>query len=46
MPSKPSSNRITFTEVDEVNHPTATYIYSADGQNGRVDIVVRFRQCY
>ncbi|EAU36182.1 predicted protein [Aspergillus terreus NIH2624] len=40
MPTKPSSNRITFTEVDEVNHPTATYIYSADGQNGRVDIVL------
>ncbi|GAB1217021.1 hypothetical protein ATERTT37_006242 [Aspergillus terreus] len=34
MPTKPSSNRITFTEVDEVNHPTAIYIYSADGQNG------------
>ncbi|GES60658.1 DUF647 domain protein [Aspergillus terreus] len=40
MPSKSSPNRITFTEVDEVNHPTATYIYSADGQNGRVDIVL------
>ncbi|KAL5363804.1 vitamin B6 photo-protection and homoeostasis-domain-containing protein [Aspergillus floccosus] len=40
MASKPDPHRITFTEVDEVNHPTATYIYSTDGQNGRVDIVL------
>ncbi|KAI9039106.1 RUS1 family protein [Aspergillus affinis] len=28
MASSSPAKRITFTEVDEVNHPTATYIYS------------------
>lgn len=28
MAPKEDSTAITFTEVDEVNHPTATYIYS------------------
>ncbi|KAL4896454.1 vitamin B6 photo-protection and homoeostasis-domain-containing protein [Aspergillus ambiguus] len=30
------AKRITFAEVDEVNHPTATYIYSEEP--GRIDV--------
>lgn len=45
-------NIITFTEVDETNNPTATYIYSETqehpnsphekrlGKRGRVDVMV------
>lgn len=52
MASSSQVNRITFTEVDEVNNPTATYIYSEASpppktlstkgvaDTGRIDVTV------
>lgn len=52
MASSAHINRFTFTEVDEVNHPTATYIYSEPSlpltsppikhevRCGRIDVMV------